>query len=218
MPICPDCLDPIPVRLPKHSCRRCAHRIESIAPNENELLCGGCLRNPPPFDRTVVMGAYEGELQKLVQLLKYERMRPLGALLGRQLGERVAAAGIEADVVIPTPLHWRRRLSREFNQSALLARALASAIDVPCRPSWIRRSKATVSQTGLTDRERHRNMRAVFQVAAPAKLRGKRVLLVDDVITTGATLAACARVVKRAGAESVAVAAPARAQRRSLVS
>ena len=159
------------------------------------------------------LGAYEGDLRALIHLLKYERMRPLGARLGRSLGKRVAAAGVEADVVIPAPLHWRRRLSREFNQAALIARGLAAVIDVPCRPSWVRRSKATAAQAGLTDEERQRNVRGAFRVAAREKLRGKRVLLVDDVMTTGSTLAACARAVKRAGAESVAAAVLARAHR-----
>ncbi len=166
----------------------------------------------------MTLGAYEEKLRKLIHLLKYERMRPLGPLLGRCLGKRVAAAGVQADVVIPAPMHWRRRLSREFNQAALIAHALAAAINVPCRTSWVRRSKATVSQAGLTDEERYRNMRGAFRIAAPEKLRGKRVLLVDDVMTTGSTLAACARTVKRAGAESVAAAVAARAHRELLVS
>ncbi len=145
-------------------------------------------------------------------------MRPLGVLLGRALGKRAVAAGIRADVVIPAPLHWRRRLSREFNQAALIARGLAAAIGIPCRPSWMRRTKATAAQTGLTDEDRYRNMRGAFRVAPTAKLRGRRVLLVDDVMTTGSTLAACARAVKRAGAESAAAAVLARAHRQRPVS
>ncbi len=181
-------------------------------------MCGECLRAPPPFARTVALGGYEGNLRKLIHLLKYERMRPLSAPLGRALGKRVAAAGIAADVVIPAPLHWRRRLSREFNQAALAAREVAAAIDVPCRPSWMRRSKATAPQAGLTDEQRQRNVRGAFRVAAPQKVRGKRVLLVDDVMTTGSTLAACARAIQRAGAESIAAAVLARAHRDRLMS
>ncbi len=218
VPICPDCLDPLPADLPEHSCRSCAHRIESVAANETDPLCGDCMRDPPPFDCTTVLGAYDGDLRKLIQLLKYERMRPLATRLGRSLGERVAAAGVNVDVVIPVPLHWRRRLSREFNQAALIAHELANEIGAKCSPGLLRRTKATASQAGLTDRERIRNVRAAFRAAAPEQFRGKRVLIVDDVMTTGSTLAACARAAKRAGAESAVVAAVARAHRERRVS
>ncbi len=190
--------------------------MESAAPGESEPLCGDCLREPPPFDRAAALGTYEGSLRKLIHLLKYGRMRPLGAVLGRALAERTAEAGIEADAVIPVPLHWRRRLSREFNQAAEIARGLAAARGISCKPSWLRRTKATAAQAGLSDEERGRNVRGAFGVAAAAELRGLRVLLVDDVMTTGSTLAACARAVRRAGAKSAAAAVAARAHRRLL--
>jgi len=176
------------------------------------------MRDPPPFESTTVLGSYDADLRRLIHLLKYERMRPLATRLGRSLGARVAAAGVSVDVVIPVPLHWRRRLSREFNQAALIARELAVEIDSECKPYWLRRLKATAPQAGLTDRERIQNVRGAFRAAAAEKVRGRRVLIVDDVMTTGSTLSACARAVKRAGAESVVVAALARAHRERLVS
>ena len=217
-PVCRDCLRSPRIELPPHSCAVCAQAIQSIAPDEVEPRCGDCLRDPPPFSRTIVAGVYDGDLRKLIHLIKYERMRPLAPALGRLLGKRVATAGVAVDLVIPVPLHWRRRISREFNQAALLGREVSRVIGVPLNSSSIRRKKATRAQAGLTDRERHENLRAAFRVRSPNEIRGRRVLIVDDVMTTGATLAACAKAVKRAGAEGVAVAALARAHRERLVS
>jgi ComF family protein len=151
-------------------------------------------------------------LGRLVQALKYEDRRSvartLSVLLSDAGGDLVAAS----DCVVPVPLHWWRQWRRGFNQSALLARRLGP----PVYP-WLQRIRATVSQTALPLSRRHANVRGAFclsRSAAIARLEHRHVLLVDDVITTGATLEACARVLRAAGAAGVSALVVARAEAR----
>lgn len=181
-------------------------------PLDAEGRCGLCRRGLSGFDAAYAFGSYEGTLRKLIQLFKYGRIstlaRPLGLLLGAALPREKPF-----DMVVPMPMHWRRRWSRGFNQAELLAKVLARRLNLPA-VNAVRRRTATPPQAGLTGAQRRRNMSGAFQVRDAGKVRGKRILLVDDVFTTGATAAACARALKRAGAESVAVLTVARADRR----
>jgi len=120
------------------------------------------------------------------------------------------------DVIVPMPLHWTKLWSRGFNQAELLAREVAQTWNVPVR-NLVRRRKATAVQAGLTNSKRRLNVQGAFQIRSKARLDGKHVLLVDDVLTTGATASACARVLKRAGAARVTVLALARTDRRIAV-
>lgn len=170
-------------------------------------MCRLGLRN---FDNAYCYGAYEGVLRELIHLYKYAGMRPLAAPLGELLGAALPRDE-RFDVVVPVPLHWRRRWSRGFNQSELLARLTAKRCGVPMRAA-LRRMRATDAQAGLSNSRRRRNVAGAFR--ARESLAGKRVLLVDDVMTTGATASACAAALKRAGARSVALLALARVDRR----
>ncbi len=114
---------------------------------------------------------------------------------------------------MPVPLNWRRFWQRKYNQAALLAYALAQQNSVACAPSLLRRQRATTPQMRLTRDERKKNVKGAFVVAAPAKVKGKHVLLVDDVVTTGATVEACAVALLKAGAKQVDVIALARTVR-----
>jgi ComF family protein len=118
------------------------------------------------------------------------------------------------DAIVPVPLHWRRRWQRGFNQSALLAKAVARRYAAPVE-SPLRRRRATAAQAGLTHARRRANVAGVFAVKRPAAVAGRRILLIDDVMTTGATAAACAAALKRAGARYVALLTLARVDRRS---
>ena len=168
------------------------------------------------FDAAYCFGAYDGVLRQLIHLYKYGRMksmaRPLADLLVRALprDERF-------DAVTPVPLHWRRLWSRGFNQSALLARSLARRSGIPMVPA-LRRTRSTAAQAGLSNSSRRKNVAAAFGVRRAGgfarKLAGRRILLIDDVLTTGATAAACANALKRAGAARVALLTIARVDRR----
>ena len=161
------------------------------------------------FDAAYSFAAYEGVLRKLIHLYKYGRIRtlarPLADLLARAmpLDERF-------DVIVPVPLHWMRRWKRGFNQSELLARALARRTGIPVLKA-MSRVHSTRTQAGLSNHARRLNVTRVFRARA---VEGKRILLIDDVMTTGATAAACALALKGAGAKRVALLTVARADRR----
>jgi ComF family protein len=149
--------------------------------------------------RARAIGAYDGALRAIVHSLKYDGRRslavPLGALMRNRGGDVLA----EAAYAVPVPLHRRRRRERGFNQAADLARQLR----IPVLPA-LRRSKPTATQASLPAARRHQNVRDAFEATGAARaLRGEVVVLVDDVCTTGATLEACARVLRAAGAAEV---------------
>jgi len=162
-------------------------------------------------------------MREVIHALKYTRMRPAGRRLGRMLAQAIAQLANETPsemLVIPVPLHWTRSKKRGFNQAQVLA---MHAIDALRRshPEWLLtlaprtlvRHKLTESQAGLTPTQRRRNVRGAFKVCDPAAIRGKHVLVVDDILTTGATARAAAQSLIRAGAASVYVATLARARR-----
>ncbi len=156
-------------------------------------------------------GVFEEPLRELVHLFKYAGVTALARPLGRLL--RLAMPRDRRfDLIVPTPLHWRRRWTRGYNQSMLLARELAPVLGL--KPvNALRRTRATPTQAGLSRTARRANVAGAFVVRDASLVRGRRVLLVDDVMTTGATLRACAAALKRAGAQSVSIAVLARAGR-----
>jgi ComF family protein len=164
------------------------------------------------FDAAYAFGSYESTLRKLIQLFKYGRVKTLSAPLGAMLADALPREKAY-DFILPMPMHWRRRWSRGFNQADLLARVLARRLNLPVTAA-VRRAKATPAQAGLTAAQRRANMSGAFIVVKKEAVQGKRVLLVDDVFTTGATAGACARVLKRAGAAHITVLTVARASRR----
>jgi len=180
-------------------------------PLDEEGRCALCRLGLAGFDGAYSYGAYEDELRELIHLFKYGRIEtlagPLGALLALALprSERF-------DLVVPVPLHWWKRWRRGFNQSQLLSEQIARRINVPVR-RCLRRVKNTSAQAGLTNAKRRANVSLAFQ-AKPGVLQGARILLVDDVMTTGSTAAACARALKSAGAKKVTLLTVARADRR----
>jgi len=177
--------------------------------------CGLCRLGLRGFDAVYSYGSYEGSLRELVHLFKYNGMRPLARTLG-WLMVHALPRETTFDVIVPMPIHWLKKWQRGFNQSDDLAREIGKKWNVPVR-TVVRRKKATRPQAGLTNAKRRANMQGAFRMAGRKSLAGMRVLLVDDVVTTGATASACARVLKRAGAAHVALLALARTDRRQAV-
>jgi ComF family protein len=145
----------------------------------------------------------EGPLRTLMHRLKYGGMTRIGEEFGRTLGERVREAGLgESDVVVPLPLHPSRLRERGYNQCEYIARGVSALTGRPVRTDLLRRARFTPSQTSLGTRERRENVRDAFALRRGAShvVAGKRILLVDDVVTTGATMRSCAEALRRAGA------------------
>jgi ComF family protein len=177
--------------------------------------CGMCRLGLRGFDAVYSYGSYEGSLRELIHLFKYNGVRPLAGTFGKFLAQALPRE-TGFDVIVPMPLHWFKQWQRGFNQSEILAREIGKKWNVPVR-SLVRRKKATRPQAGLTNAKRRANMQGAFRMMRGKPLAGMRVLLVDDVVTTGATAGACARVLKRAGAAQVALLALARTDRRQAV-
>lgn len=177
-----------------------------------EGVCAACRLAKRGYDRAACFGFYEGSLRRLIHLFKYSGMTPLARPLADLL---LRALPVDAtfDAVVPVPLYWRKRWQRGFNQAELLARRVAKKRRIPM-VSVLRRSRATSVQAGLTSAGRRANVAGAFALRGNADVAGKRFLLIDDVMTTGATVGACAAVLKRAGAKSVTVLTLARVDRR----
>ncbi|HUJ87756.1 MAG TPA: ComF family protein [Burkholderiales bacterium] len=175
-------------------CPRCA------LPAPGGALCGACLAAPPQFDATVAALAYRFPADVLIQALKFRGTLAIAALLGRVLAQRIAGT-VRLDAVLPVPLSAARLRARGYNQSMEIARAVARATGLPLRPSLCERGRDTAAQIELPPAERVRNVRGAF--SCPRPLGGLAVAVVDDVMTTGATLDELARTLKRAGASRV---------------
>lgn len=221
LPVCPRCLEAIH-RIAGGVCSVCGERLFSsltTAPlDAGPARCGLCRRVEPPFVRAAAYGSYDGGLRELIHLLKYASVRPAAAVLGRMLEE--AIAGLEGDfsdnviAVVPVPLHRVKLRQRQFNHAELIARAAIRISEQSARfqlcSGILERRRETSSQTGLTSHQRRENVRGAFDVPKPELVRGREVLVLDDVYTTGATVSECARVLRRAGATRVWVATVAR--------
>ncbi len=171
------------------------------------FLSAEAIADPPPFERARAAVAYSGVARQMVQGLKYQDRTDLAPWMARWMMRAGADLIAEADVIVPVPLHWRRFFRRQFNQSAELARALSRLGGVSFEPAAVKRVKLTRQQVGLQRTEREQNVRAAFHVPAEAEIliAGRRVLLIDDVYTTGATVRAVTRALKKGGAGAVDV-------------
>jgi ComF family protein len=176
------------------------------------LLSPGAIADPPVFERARAVARYEGAARDLVHRLKYNDRLELSGPMGRLMAQAGAELLAEADVLVPVPLHRIRLWRRRFNQAMALGQVVSARSGVPCDPFLLARVKRTKPQIGLTRPQRQENLQGALRVPEEAKTRlaGLRVVLVDDVLTTGATANAAARALLRGGAKSVDVLAFAR--------
>jgi ComF family protein len=224
LPVCPECLaamHPIEGSL----CVICGERISSpyaVTANGGPR-CGLCRRVEPVFARAVAYGSYETGLRELIHLLKYSGVRPAANVLGRMLANAITVLENEFQepsvALVPVPLYRAKRRERGFNQAELIARAALK--NNSCRgrlhlcAGALIRQRETASQIGLTRHQRRENLRGAFAVSNAGLIRGRELLIVDDVYTTGATVSECARVLQRAGAAKIWVATVARTLKES---
>ncbi len=188
-------------------CARCGLPLP-----HGDAVCESCERAPPIFEQARAPILYDDGARALILPFKHADRTELAVPLAMHMARAGAALLARADILVPVPLHWRRLFKRRYNQAALLARQLAGRVGKPCIPDALRRPRATTPLGGLTAFERRIAVDGVF-VVAPGhvlRLQGKRVLLVDDVMTSGATANGCARALLAAGVAAVDVLAAAR--------
>ncbi|KPJ63181.1 MAG: hypothetical protein AMS15_01450 [Planctomycetes bacterium DG_23] len=209
--ICPDCMGGIRLTFGER-CPRCAAFLGPYTYAARD--CPICRGKRLAFGRAVAIGPYSGPLREMILRFKYQRLEylvePLASMLSGVARKEGLAQG--QGLLMSVPLHWTRRLRRGFDQAGLLAERLSRLLGKPISERNLCRIRATASQTGLSESKRRENVRGAFKVRRSAEVTGKRVLLVDDVMTTGATASECARTLLSAGAKEVSVLVGARAQ------
>jgi competence protein ComFC len=214
IPLCANCLASFaPCAGP--ICDRCGRPLVSTVVTEGvaEPLCNVCRRGLYDFDFARSSASYTPKVASAIVLLKYEELVPLGRLFAARLLQvaRAHAKQCSADVVVPVPLHPARLRERGYNQAELIARPLARELGLPCRSYLLVRTRPRPDKLTLTLRERWRSVRGAYAIRQGSRVDNLRVLLVDDVLTTGATLDACSRALRRGGASYVAALTVARA-------
>jgi ComF family protein len=220
LPVCSSCIESIqPTLLAR--CTVCGDLLGRADAEFGDACCPECSSEAPAYERAVNFSAYTGALRQLIHLLKYERVRAAAPLLGRFTAE--ACLQLEGDIdvaellMVPVPAHKIRMRSRGFNQAELIARAAQRGIEeaigrkLTLEVTALLRVRFAESQVALTAEERRQQIRGAFKVTARERVKGREILLVDDVLTTGATAAECARELRQAGATRVWVVTPARA-------
>ncbi len=193
-------------------CQQCALPLKTSAD-----YCGQCLHKPPAFSRTIIPFRYEYPLDYLIHSFKYRRQLTAGRVLGRALENCLQHTYSEQDwpipdLIIPVPLHWRRRWLRGFNQTEIIGHHLSRQLGIPLYSHLCRRTRHTPTQKGLSRTARQKNLRQLFRVARKGRpiIEGKTVVLLDDVVTTTATTREISRLLIQQGARDVHVWALAR--------
>ncbi|MGB9906123.1 MAG: ComF family protein [Candidatus Saccharicenans sp.] len=199
-------------------CSRCLHQVEihrgPVCPvcgrfYQQEAsagqVCGQCLEAPPHLSRHRSLGPYSGRLKELILLFKYKGCEVLSRPLGLMAYEYLAGDGIFAglDCILPVPLHRKRKKMRGFNQAELLGRILSDLSGLPLLTRVLVKTRNTPTQVSLEAAERETNLRGAFKVRKPGQIEKRRLLLVDDVFTTGSTLRECAKELRKSGALEV---------------
>jgi ComF family protein len=211
VPVCRECLQEADPYIPEIYCVQCRTPFLNAFPLDENGLCSLCRLGGTLFDAAYSAGMYDGALRQLIHLFKYQGVLSLSGPLSAMLLKAIPGAE-RFDMIVPAPMHWTRRLARGFNQAEILARDLSRRMGVPAASGALKK-RPIPPQTGLTRHARRLNVSGAVSAVARVT-EGARVLLVDDVFTTGATANACARALRNSGAGSVVVATVARADRR----
>ncbi|MHC4661085.1 MAG: ComF family protein [Planctomycetota bacterium] len=197
---CPACLEKI-IFIGNHACRTCGTKVGPGA--EKSKRCVACRDSTLVFRRCSAVGMYDGPLRDLIIQLKFRKLELTVADLGRWIADRYEETrGIVPDFLVPVPLHINRRRERGFDQAEILAEHVAKRSGVPLKKPLVR-TRNTEPQTGLPPTGRQKNISGAFALSKKADVQGKRILLIDDVMTTGSTLAECSRALRNAGASSI---------------
>lgn len=198
-PLCAGCLEKFEAKkITSPLCTSCGIPFPSSGANDHE--CGGCINGNIPFIRARSAYTYDGAVLEAIHKLKYRGKVTLACPLGALIAGAAILPEAAPDLIVPVPLHKKRLRHRGFNQSLLLSREVSKALCVPLDYINLKRVRETEQQINLTALERVRNVSGAFEAGRTEIFKGKKVLLVDDVFTTGATITECSRVLKKAGA------------------
>ena len=217
LPVCSACLQSF-AQLPAEVCEKCGQPWSLVAAEEEASpVCRECRERGFAFDAARSLGVYEGGLAKAIVLLKYEELEPLGAWFAKGLAEIVRGLPekFAPELIVPVPLHRTRQKERGFNQVDLFGKPLARRLGVPYRPILLTRKRPRPEKQLLHFDERWAAVRGAFAIREGGRVDNFRILLLDDVMTSGATLDACSRALRDAGAKSVAGLTIARAVRQA---
>jgi len=213
-PICGKCLDAPKPLSPEIFCLKCRTPFLRERALDDKGLCRLCAAGLSAYDAAYAWGSYEGVLKDLIHCFKFQGMRSLGARLGACLAEAMPRSE-RVDAIVPMPIHWTRRMTRGFNQCESLAGELSRHTGLPVLKA-LKRTRRTRKQSSLAGAKRRRNVKGSFS-AAHVPVRGKRLLLIDDVMTTGSPVNEAASELTRQGAARVVVLTVARVDRRGLL-
>lgn len=207
--VCDACIARVE-RMPEPQCNICSGPLESVVSGESR--CARCAAVRPHYRKARTIARYRtsaedqpGTLPALIRRHKYGLDQSAGRAIAEYLGDRLPVSSADYDLIVSVPLHWRRLWWRGFNQATLLAEEVARRLQLPLDAVSFARRRSTTSQTARDHDERIRNVRRAFVVLYPERIRGHRILLIDDVMTTGATVNECARTLIAGGAVSVDV-------------
>lgn len=200
--LCPQCWDAMSFIAPP-LCRQCGQPFEIDL--TADALCTACASDPPAYDRARAVFRYDDASRPLVLRFKHGDRTAAAPSFGRWMARAGGELLADAEVIVPVPLHRWRLWRRRYNQAALLSQALSKMAGRPCAPDALVRVRATPSQGLLGRNQRRRNVQGAFRLRRPDAVEGRRVLLVDDVLTSGATVNECVRALVRGGAGAVDV-------------
>lgn len=180
-------------------CQVCGHPFEHHI--EDVGICAGCLSTPPPYTLARACFIYNEASRSMILRFKHSDETFLAHYFAMWLNRLIRTNGLQADMVIPVPLHWKRLFTRKYNQAALIASCVANNLKIPFDPFILTRPSSTQSQGHLSRNQRKLNVKGAFNVPEHLrhKLLNKRVILIDDVLTTGATINECSKILKKAG-------------------
>jgi ComF family protein len=199
--LCPSCKQQLQ---PLHGLPRCYHCHKALNKALNKgSLCSSCLYSPLQLNGLRAYANYEGALRSCIHALKYDGQVRLAQPLGSLLTQTYSSFAMQADCLVPLPLHSTRQKQRGYNQATLLARVCSQQLGLSLSENLVFRYRETASQVGLTAQQRQQNVLNAFYCPTTRTIFQRRIIIIDDVCTTGATLEACARTLFQAGASSV---------------